>query len=77
MSVLACERVGCENIMCDHMIRGYYLCNDCIDEFKMLVGDEKMTEYEFNNKFSDFMSGYLFTERDRKISVDEFIGDTE
>jgi hypothetical protein len=36
MGVLACDRRGCENIMCDRCssIHGY-ICNECFDE---LVG---------------------------------------
>lgn len=34
MSVLACERRGCPNIMCDRLILGgtRYICHDCFQE---------------------------------------------
>ena len=33
MSVLECERNGCENIMCDRLSHKYgYLCNECFIE---------------------------------------------
>ena len=33
MSVLACNRIGCNNIMCDRYSNMYgYLCDDCFDE---------------------------------------------
>ncbi|APC44494.1 hypothetical protein [Pseudoalteromonas phage PH357] len=34
MSVLACDRLGCENIMCDNISRERqeYLCNECKEE---------------------------------------------
>ena len=34
MSVKACGRAGCHNVMCDRTILGaeYYLCDDCFDE---------------------------------------------
>ena len=36
MSVLACNRKNCKNVMCDHLSNIYgYICNDCFNE---LVG---------------------------------------
>lgn len=34
MSVLACSRSNCPNIMCDKLILNHthYICNDCFDE---------------------------------------------
>lgn len=33
MGVLACDREGCENIMCyRYSYRHGYICNDCFDE---------------------------------------------
>ena len=34
MSVLACERRGCSNIMCENTILGdkYYICDECLEE---------------------------------------------
>jgi len=33
MSVLACDRAGCKNIMCDRYSYDYgYICNDCYSE---------------------------------------------
>jgi hypothetical protein len=34
MGVLACDRRGCTNIMCDRLGPGGYICDDC---FKKLV----------------------------------------
>ena len=36
MGVLACDRNGCENIMCDNVSheRNEYLCNECKQELK-------------------------------------------
>lgn len=34
MGVMACGREGCEHILCDHMVLGNYLCNECISELK-------------------------------------------
>ncbi len=34
MGVLACDRAGCSNIMCDILVAGqWYVCNECADEF--------------------------------------------
>ena len=34
MGVLACDRNGCENIMCDILVMGtYYVCEECAEEF--------------------------------------------
>ncbi|PHR58770.1 MAG: hypothetical protein COA47_10215 [Robiginitomaculum sp.] len=33
MGVLACDRSGCENVMCDRLSNTYgYICNECFDE---------------------------------------------
>jgi len=33
MSVLACNRYKCENVMCDRLSDTFgYICNDCFDE---------------------------------------------
>ena len=33
MGVLACDRSGCSNIMCDRLSGEFgYICNDCFDE---------------------------------------------
>ena len=33
MSVLACDRKGCQNIMCDRLSDDYgYICNECFEE---------------------------------------------
>ena len=40
MSVLACDRKGCENIMCDRCSRRYgYICNNCFQELVKLGPD--------------------------------------
>ena len=35
MGVLACDRNGCDNIMCDYVSHRYgYLCWECLEELK-------------------------------------------
>jgi hypothetical protein len=42
MSVLACNRNGCDRIMCERYLPTFgYLCNDCFEEFKKLCSKEK------------------------------------
>ena len=37
MGVLACNRRGCENIMCDHYSHEFgYICYECLSELKEL-----------------------------------------
>ena len=39
MSILACDRQGCENIMCDYYSHTHgYLCYSCLNELKALNG---------------------------------------
>lgn len=39
MGVLACDRNGCENIMCDHHSPEYgYLCHECFSELRDKAG---------------------------------------
>ena len=39
MSVLACERVGCGNIMCDYLLLERYICLDCLTELNEVRKD--------------------------------------
>ena len=32
MSVLACHRFKCGNVMCDYMANGHYICDRCLKE---------------------------------------------
>ena len=44
MSVLACDRNGCENIMCDRLSPVYgYICGECFEEL-IKSGAETSTE---------------------------------
>lgn len=39
MSVLACSRAGCHNIMCDRLSKDYgYICDECFTEYLLSVG---------------------------------------
>lgn len=46
MSVLQCDRRGCENIMCDRHSNEYgYICDECFRELCGLIG--RWSIYEF------------------------------
>jgi hypothetical protein len=46
MSVLACDREGCENIMCDYYSHLYgYLCNRCLLQLIELGVDTDIIEF--------------------------------
>lgn len=39
MGVMACDRRGCSNIMCNHYSSEYgYICNDCLGELMNKAG---------------------------------------
>lgn len=60
MSVLACDRKGCDNVMCDRLSREYgYICNECFNELVELGPNTDIAEFmgqtnskEFNEKES-------------------------
>ncbi len=69
MGVRACSKRGCENIMCDDIIDGNYICPRCQDEFKQYLEFHRIqpeTEGDFLREFRKF------TDIDRDES---FIGD--
>lgn len=38
MSVLACDRKGCENVMCDRLSSNFgYICSDCLTEMSRTI----------------------------------------
>lgn len=77
MSVLACDRKDCKNIMCDVCINGsYYVCNDCEQEFKEYLVKENLnptTEGEIYREFEKFMATSKDTyTQGEPISVEDF-----
>lgn len=60
MSVLACNRSGCENIMCNQLILdgAAYICEDCFEElcaFRDKWPDEEMLVGEVEERIKTFM----------------------
>lgn len=57
MSVMQCDRVDCDNIMCDLCIEGrWYVCNECAAEFRAIAGEEKKLKAEIGREFARFMT---------------------
>lgn len=57
MGVMSCSRKDCENILCDTYIPEVgYLCSGCIEEFKELYSNKKMTNGEIIEAMKAFIS---------------------
>jgi len=60
MGVLACDRNGCENIMCDIYVSGsFYVCRECKNEFQEYLEKENIsvsTEGEIKRELTKFMA---------------------
>lgn len=55
MSVLACDRMGCTNIMCDRYSYEYgYLCNECFEEL-VDIGITNIEEFLDSEKSKENM----------------------
>jgi len=77
MSVMSCNRSGCNNIMCDTYVKDIgYICYECQREFK-----EYLSIYDKNptseNKIKKELKKFMSTEKDsytrgKDITVDEF-----
>lgn len=78
MGVMACNRKGCENIMCDtYTEEAGYICNDCKATFedKMAV-KEYYTRDNLVKQLKEFMKSNKVTERGSEITtVKKFFGD--
>lgn len=59
MSVLACSRSDCDNIMCDRIVlNNYYLCDECFAELKEYkkTWPERMRKNEVTKRIEDFLT---------------------
>lgn len=56
MSVLACDRLDCENIMCDRLLFGRrYICDDCWKELLAYKATwHNLTESQIKRKILEF-----------------------
>lgn len=71
MSVLECDRNGCESIMCDYYSHRHgYICNSCLEELKLKpwinIANFMLTEkQEVYDNYGDWES-YLDREFERR-----------
>lgn len=73
MGVMACDRSGCDNVMCDLMVDNSYVCNECANEFREAVGTDQIQLGEMLVKFRQFMqSEKVCASPKNMVDVDEF-----
>lgn len=74
---MACDRKGCESIMCDTCVDGAgYVCNSCQAEFKEYVESKKI-DVSTEGKIKRELNAFMNTEKDSysegsEMSVDNF-----
>lgn len=77
MGCLECDRPDCDNVMCDFMYAGKYICYDCLDEFRRYMSQTRETREVWASCFNAFMNtnkGYTEpTIQPGTMTVDEFI----
>jgi hypothetical protein len=75
VSLLECERNNCGNLLCRLLVEHRYVCNECADEFRELVGDKAMPIHDLSKAFRKFMESYKSEYKEnRVVTVDEFLG---
>lgn len=73
MGIKQCDRVGCQNVLCDTCIGGkVYLCDGCVSEFKEICNGKRETKRYFNNVLLMFLNTPKPYESPL-ISFDEFL----
>ena len=77
MGVLACNRIKCNNIMCDTYVNTIgYICDECILEFKTYVNQQNISVKEYDvmqSTLENFMSIDKYSiHNDSSIDIDEF-----
>ena len=78
MSVLACSREGCRNIMCDrYSFRHGYICHECYDELVEYLTQKGMHDHcsidiFMNTSREELNIDTEFSRRVRDILDDEF-----
>lgn len=76
MGVKACDRVDCENVMCDRCINGYYVCSSCASEFALIMGEEALSRVYFSSRFWEFLNTPKKCHDgmpDEMLTVDQFL----
>lgn len=72
MGVIACDRSGCENVICDNRIDGNNLCDECLAEFRRSIEGRAMPHYEMKEEFQWFLNRPKKPE-EQLLTVDGFI----
>lgn len=77
MGCLECDRPDCDNIMCEFMYDGKYICSDCLDEFRQYMSQLRETREVWNHCLIAFMGTDKGHTRQSiepgTMTVDEFI----
>lgn len=79
MSVNQCSRSGCDEIMCDQLVDGRYICSGCAGEFRDMMGDSELPRFEMRSKFREFMqtekssSGFAH----EKVTAEQFLASAD
>ncbi len=51
MSVLACDRRGCDNIMCDRLSHDYgYICDSCFEDLVLCGAETNVSKFMDSHK---------------------------
>lgn len=74
MSVLACDRRSCPNVMCDRLILDgtRYICDECWEELVeyKATWQPPMTPLEIENKIREFMGTWTGTHKTVETECD-------
>lgn len=77
MGSIECDRIDCDEIMCEFMHAGKYICSGCLYEFKQNAGCVNLDVDEWNLRLSTFMKtvkNTMYPVNDRNtITVDQFV----
>ena len=70
MGVLACDRAGCENIMCDLVSYKHssYICYECLNELRQFLLNVSVSE--FDNAVEAFMKMEKAADTLRAVQVE-------
>jgi len=75
MGVMACCRIGCDNIMCDRCSNRHgYICDECFDELLQRVPDISIEDFMIEYKRRSFDDGDMIVrQRAQQLVKDTFV----
>lgn len=73
MGVMPCYRKNCEEILCRILVRGHYICEDCLIEFKEFCGSQVRSESEWKLIFNKFMNTDKKITQTKILTMEEFL----